>query len=195
MYETIISLLIQFGLQTVFLTVALWIMIKLQSLNYNFLGLLGAAALASVLDRVLELTVGHFLGIYFSSYVTTPIVVAVLFACLKKVTQADRTDVCFTIGVGYAVWFVINLFFMGALMGDLRGDLRLSAREKGESVGSVAEQKENAQKETAAVRSSDSDTKSQAAAPAPAVTSSELIAKQFAVKGVTRNGNTSSVTL
>ena len=42
-------LLIAFTVQTVFLFAALWIMIKLQKLNYNFLGLLGAAALASAI--------------------------------------------------------------------------------------------------------------------------------------------------
>jgi hypothetical protein len=43
------------------LLVRLWIMIKLQSLNYNFLGLLGSAALASGLDMIPYF--GHLLAV------------------------------------------------------------------------------------------------------------------------------------
>jgi hypothetical protein len=113
----ILSLLIHFSIQTAFLFAGLWIMILFQKLNYNFPGLLGSAALASALDLVLDLTVGHFLGIELSAYVTTPIVVAVLFFCITKVTEAGRTDVIFTIGVGYALWFAFNMFFLTALLG------------------------------------------------------------------------------
>ena len=41
MIHIILGMLIEIGVQAVFLGAALWIMIRLQSLNYNFPGLLG----------------------------------------------------------------------------------------------------------------------------------------------------------
>ncbi len=116
----LLGLVIKVGVETVILAIALWIMIKLQKLNYHVLGLLGAAALTSALDEILSLVLGHFLGDYLASYISTPIVVGVLFFCIAKLTEADHVDVFFTIGVGYAIWFVLNLWLLGALMGDLR---------------------------------------------------------------------------
>jgi hypothetical protein len=116
----LVGLVVTIVAETIILTVALWIMIKFQKLNYHFLGLLGAAALTSALDEILGRVLGHFLGIYLASYVSTPIVVAVLFLCIKKLTEADPVDVSFTIGVGYAVYFCLNLWLLAALMGELR---------------------------------------------------------------------------
>jgi hypothetical protein len=116
----LVGLGVQIVVETIILTIALWIMIKLQKLNCRVLGLLGAAALTSALDEILSLVFGHFFGLYLASYISTPIVVAVLFFCIRKLTEADPVDVSFTIGVGYAVWFVLNLWLMGTLMGDLR---------------------------------------------------------------------------
>ncbi len=120
--------LIEFAIQTAILLGLLWGMIKIQKLDqrfeYNFLGLLGSAALATGLDQILQLTVGRFLGIYFASYITTPIVVTVLLLCLKKVTQAPYVDVVFTVAISYALLFGVNLFILGSLMGDLRPPAR-----------------------------------------------------------------------
>ncbi len=121
---------IEFAIQTAILLGLLWGMIKIQKLDrrfeYNFLGLLGSAALATGLDQILQLTVGRFLGIYFASYITTPIVVTVLLLCLKKVTQAPYVDVVFTVAISYALLFGVNLFILGSLMGDLRPPARNS---------------------------------------------------------------------
>jgi hypothetical protein len=103
-------------IEATILTVALWIMIKVQKLNYSFLGLLGTAGLASALDVILGLMFGHFLGGWLGSYLSRPIVVVVLFICISKVTEADLVDVTFTIVVGYAVYFCLNLFLLAALL-------------------------------------------------------------------------------
>jgi hypothetical protein len=116
----LVGLVVTIVAETITLTLALWIMIKLQKLNYHFLGLLGAAALTSAVDEISSRVLGYFLGIYLASYVSTPIVVAVLFLCIKKLTEADPVDVSFTIGVGYAVYFCLNLWLLASLMGDLR---------------------------------------------------------------------------
>lgn len=129
-----IALLVGLGItiivETIILTIALWLMIKIQKLNYHFLGLLGAAALTSALDEILDQVLGHFLGGYLASYVSTPIVVIVLFICIAKLTKAEPVDVSFTIGVGYAVWFVLNLWLMGALMGDLSPSARYAGEDQ-----------------------------------------------------------------
>jgi hypothetical protein len=120
--------LIEFAIQTAILLGLLWGMIKIQKLDqrfeYNFLGLLGAAALATGLDQILQLTLGHFIGIYFASYISTPIVVAALLLCVKKVTHAPYVDVVFTVAISYALLFGVNLFILESLMGDLRPSAR-----------------------------------------------------------------------
>jgi len=103
-------------IEAIILTIALWIMIKLQKLNYHFLGLLGTAGLVSALDVILGLIFGHFLGGWLGSYLARPIVVIVLFICISKLTEADLVDVTFTIVVGYAVYFCLNLFLLAALL-------------------------------------------------------------------------------
>jgi hypothetical protein len=124
----LLSRLIEFAIQTAILLGLLWGMIKIQKLDqrfaYNFLGLVGAAALTTGLDQILEVTLGHFIGIYFASYISTPIVSAVLLLSLKKITQAPYVDVLFTALISYALLFGINLFILESLMGDLRPSAR-----------------------------------------------------------------------
>jgi len=124
----LLSRLIEFALQTVILLGLLWGMIKIQKLDqkfeYNFLGLLGSAALATGLDQILQTILGHFIGIYFVSYISTPIVVTTLLLCLKKITRAPYVDVLFTVTISYALLFGVNLFILESLMGDLRPSAR-----------------------------------------------------------------------
>ena len=112
--ETLV-LFVEFVVQMAFLFAALWIMIKIQKLNYNFPGLLGSAALVSGLDRALDTVLGHFLGNYLATYISAPVTLVVLIICIAKVTRADRVDVLFTIVVGYALMFGMNLWLFGAL--------------------------------------------------------------------------------
>jgi hypothetical protein len=130
MSGTLLPRFIEFALQTAILLGLLWGMIKIQKLDqrfeYNFLWLLGSAALATGLDQILQMTLGHFIGIYFASYISTPIVVTVLLLCLKKVTHAPYVDVLFTVAISYALLFGVNLFILESLMGDLRPSARNS---------------------------------------------------------------------
>jgi len=130
MSGTLLPRFIEFALQTAILLGLLWGMIKIQKLDqrfeYNFLWLLGSAALATGLDQILQMTLGHFIGIYLASYISTPIVVTVLLLCLKKVTHAPYIDVLFTVAISYALLFGVNLFILESLMGDLRPSARNS---------------------------------------------------------------------
>src|ERR1041385_7446960 len=107
-------------IQTIFLLVALLIMIKIQKLDFSFLGILAAAALSSVLETIIQNVGEAYLGSYLASSITAVIVCPILLFCVAKATQADGIDVVFTVGVGYALQFGMNLFLLGALLGDLR---------------------------------------------------------------------------
>src|SRR6267378_5007314 len=109
----LLGLLIHFAVQTVFLMAALWLMIKLQKLNYNFLGLLGAASLASAIKLI-----------PLPFYIADIISCAALLFCISKVTGAEYIDVKFTVVIGYALMFGMNLGLFGALLGDLRPSAR-----------------------------------------------------------------------
>jgi hypothetical protein len=90
-------LLISFAARAIVLTLLLWLMIKLQKLDYNFPGLLGSAALASALDMIPYF--GHYLA------------VAILYLCVWKVTHASlMPDAVFTVAVAYALMLAANLF-------------------------------------------------------------------------------------
>jgi hypothetical protein len=103
---TVISYLVEYLSQTVILMIALTIMIKFQSLQFNFLGILIAAAAASGLEMIPY--VGHYLA------------VIVLYAVIAKVTGASLyPDTAYTVAVAYALMFAMNLFVLGSLMGNL----------------------------------------------------------------------------
>ena len=107
MQMEILSYIIEFAAQTAMLVLALWIMIKIQKLDYSFIGLLGTAALGSGLDMIPY--AGHYLA------------VPALYFCTWKMTRSDLfPDAVFTVVVAYALMFCMNLFLLGALMGDLR---------------------------------------------------------------------------
>src|SRR5260370_3401710 len=110
MNSEILALAIEFLVQAAFLVTALGIMLKCEKLEYNVPLLLGAAALASALDMIPY--VGHYLA------------VGVLLFTMTKVTRSDYVDVAFTVFVGYALMFGMNLFLLGALLGDLRPSAR-----------------------------------------------------------------------
>ena len=133
MNPIILGLAVEITIQAVFLTVALWIMIKLQNLDYNLPGLIGTAFLACGLDSILTYILEHWFQ-SFAGYFSAPVYIVVLFVCVSKVTQAEAVDVIFTVMVGGALRFGMNLWLIGALMGDLRP----SAREAGnEPFGNV----------------------------------------------------------
>jgi len=129
MVPNILAQAAEVAVQTVFLTIGLWIMIKILKLDYTFLGLLGSAAFVSALNKILGAVIGHFAGTELASYISTPIVVAVLLLCIAKVTHGEPVDVLFTVAVGYALWFCMNLWLIGTLMGDLSPSTRFAKEE------------------------------------------------------------------
>jgi len=127
---------IEFAIQTVLILAGLWIMIAVQKLNNNILGLIGTAALTSALEMILD----RYVGVYLS----TTVVIVVLEICIWKVTGSSNPfdiDVQFTVFVGAAVTFALNMFLIGALMGDLRP----SANEESNEV--IAEMMEKEEEE------------------------------------------------
>jgi hypothetical protein len=176
MHPEILILGIEFLIHSVILFALLWIMIKLQKLDYNFLGLLGSAALAGALDMIPHF--GHMLA------------VPVLYLCIWKVTQSSLfPDAAFTVMISYALMFGVNLFIIGSLMGDLRpsdkniGEDESSTQELAGESQPVAVTNKPAQ-DAASNQLHTSDAKQ-----------AEEIAKQFSIKGVTRNSDKSAVTL
>lgn len=175
----LVGLSIHFAVQTVFLVAALWIMIKLQKLNYNFLGLLGAAALASAIKLIP-------LPFYIADFISC----AVLLYCISKVTGAEYIDVKFTVFVGYALMFGMNLGLFGALLGDLRPSAREAENHR---IRQEMEQKyetpRTPQTEAAATNRTPLAAKPQTVKP------SEEPLPKLTVKSVIRNGTKSCVTL
>lgn len=170
--------LIHYAVETVFLLAALWIMIKLQKLNYHFLGLLGAAALASAIDLLpLPLVITSFISC------------TVLFFCIAKVTGAERVDATFTVGVGYALWFGMNLFLLGALLGDLRPSAREAENRR------FKEKMEHNEVTARAREEAPDSNRTPLAAKPQSVKSPEGPSPQLSVKSLIRNGAKSSVTL
>jgi hypothetical protein len=199
MLSVILPYFVEFAIQAVFLLAALWIMIKLQKLDCHFLGLLGSAALVSALEMILN----RFLGTYLS----TPIVIVVLCLCVAKVTQAEYIDVVFTVAVGGALVFGMNLWLLGALMGDLRPSAR-EAEAKRALHDSDAEYQTAARTNRAPALEPATIPVSEKTASMPkpgAVISStnpatpalvkpgEAIAKDFVFKALSRNSTNSSI--
>ena len=171
MASHVIGFLIVFVGHTVLLTVALWIMLKLQSLNYNFPGLLGCAVLGGGLDMIP--LVGH------------PLAVVSLYFGIWKMTRASMfPDAAFTVVVAYALMFAFNVLVLTALMGDLRPDLRPPGAYGGTTT------------DTNMTESLPEKTVQPAATnQAPVSKAAKLAAKNLIIKGVTRNGDNSSVSI
>jgi hypothetical protein len=178
MMAHLVGLLIYFSVQTVFLLAALWVMIKVQKLNYNFLGLLGAAALASGIKLI-----------PLPFHIADIISCTVLLFCISKVTGAEYIDVKFTVVVGYALMFAVNMFLLGALMGDLRPSAREAENHR---IREEMEHKDNA----ADASSAAAGTNTTAVGVNPQVVKSpEAALPKLSVKSLIRNGARSCVTL
>jgi len=99
-----------FFINAVILLIALLIMLKIQKMDFNWLWLIGAALLATFLDGIP--VVGH------------PLAIVSLLLNIYFMSKSEYIDTLFTVSVGYAVKFTLNLFLLTALMGDLRPDLK-----------------------------------------------------------------------
>src|SRR5271168_64705 len=105
------SEIIYFGIEFLFhsalLMAMLWVMIKIQGMNYNFLGLLGTAAAGGALDMI--------------PYVGHAFAVVTLYFCIVKMTRASMfPDASFTVAVSYALMFAVKILAFTYLIGDLR---------------------------------------------------------------------------
>jgi hypothetical protein len=175
---TILVWFIEFASQTAILFALVWIMIKFQKLDqhdkFHFLKVLGVAALSGGLDMIP----------YFGHYVS----VSALLLGIKWATRSPYADVLFTVGISYALMFVVNLFIIGALMGDLRP----SARDAG-----TPGQNESIREEPAVETEPETVAKTNRPAlhPAPPVSAQPAPAGagHLTIKGITRNAAKSVV--
>ena len=105
-----------FFINTLILLVALVIMLKLQKMEIKWLWLIGAAILATLLDTIFPIfgipMVGHALA------------VVSLLLNIYYMSNSEYIDAVFTVTVGYAVKFTLNMFLLTALLPDLRPDLK-----------------------------------------------------------------------
>ncbi|HEV2692342.1 MAG TPA: hypothetical protein VG347_05550 [Verrucomicrobiae bacterium] len=171
MASHLIGLLIAFLAHTALLTAALWVMLKLQGLNYNFPGLLGSAVLGGGLDMIPF--VGH------------PLAVTTLYFCIWKMTRASMfPDAAFTVVVAYALMFAFNVLVLTALIGDLRPDLHPAKAGGPYGDTNMVEESLAAQTNATVVTN-----------PAPVSKAAKLAVKDLVIKGVTRNGDNSSVAI
>jgi Tfp pilus assembly protein PilP len=191
--ELLITYGLRWVLETGFLLLALWIMVKIQKLQFNFPGLLIAAAIASAFNLI------PFVGRF--------IAVPVLWMSLTKVTREDFAGVAFTTGVSYALVFGMNLFLLGALMGHLTPSTYVRARtlpdnrqqteltsddEDNDSVATRPEASAPTNTPNTVPPAKASGGPAQTAAVQPENPSSDLpLNKAFFLKGVTQNGKNS----
>jgi hypothetical protein len=172
----IVGLGIEFVIQTAFLTLALWVLVKLQKFQFNFPGLVGSAALASIVDFIPF--VGHYLA------------VSVLFLCIAKVTREKGGDVIFTVGVSYALTFGMNLFLLSSMMGDLRVHAR--SRDSVPVTQAVENFADDEEETTNSVATTNKST--QAADPAPVIVKGKP-PEGLVLKGIVNGSRTASVML
>jgi hypothetical protein len=191
----VLILLIAFVARAAILATLLWIMIKIQKLQYNIPGLLASAALACGLDMIPH--VGHYLA------------VPTLYICIWRVTREDLfPDAVFTVAISYALMFGVDLFIIGSLMGDLRPSARSAdfggtVREEVAAVDDPEEETNAAPAIAQKLSKPTAATNSAAAAQRSPITAtnsiksgptrSEQIANQFTFKGLTRNSEQSAL--
>ncbi|GEM_PF-3176041 len=101
----ILGLGIWFFFRFLLLTISLFIMLRIQDLNFTVPAVMGSAALASVFDMI------PFVGHYAA--------VAVLLICVLKFTQSEFIDVRFTVAVSYAVMFLLQMLIASIAPGQL----------------------------------------------------------------------------
>jgi hypothetical protein len=190
----LIPLIISFAIRTALLLLMLWIMIKLQKLDYAFVPLLGAAALACAIDTI------PFFGHYLA--------VAVLYLCIWKITRASLfPDAVFTVAISYALVFAVNMLWLTAMIGHLRPSATtddqpeptVAAATNKSAPVSVRPASAVTVSKTAAApvpgAPASAPTAAPAATPAPATNSVDALLKDIVVKGVTKNGDKSMIAI
>ena len=161
---------VAFLFHSALLMAALWIMIKLQGFNYNFLGLLGTAAAGGALDMIPY--VGHALA------------VITLYTCITKMTRASMfPDAAFTVAVAFALMFAAKILLFTALIGNFHfGSGKPDTLEADETSSPAAWDTTNITVN--------------ASAPTPTASQpTRDFVQKLVIKGTTLNGANSSVTV
>jgi hypothetical protein len=167
------ALLINFAGPTAFLTLLLWLLVKLQGLDYSFRGLLGSAALTCALDIVPYL--GHYLA-----------ALALCF-CIWKVTLASlMPNAALTAIVSYALTFVAKVLLLMVAFHDFHWSVINHNRWKPSHTVVMAEPI------PAFVTGVPATNRP---APVPVRKSADDWLKEVALKGATENGANSTVLL
>jgi hypothetical protein len=123
----------------VLLALALWFMVRAQDLPHTIPAIIGSAFLASVFDLIPF--AGH------------PLAAAVLLLCVIKMTRSHFIDVRFTVGISYAITFLLQMLILSALPGDLRVHARTPQPDSGQSAmqqAAMADAETQADEEAAA---------------------------------------------
>jgi hypothetical protein len=167
---------VEFLFHSALLMAMLWVMIKCQSMNYTFLGLLGTAAAGGALDMIPY--VGHVFA------------VVALYFCIVKMTRASMfPDASFTVAVSYALMFAVKVLVFTTLIGDLRpaGLDRANSPSDNPPPPPLAAAKTDPT-DSSATNISPANPSS----PAPKANAADGFVRQFVIKGATRNGEKSS---
>lgn len=173
-------LIIEYAARTVVLTLLLCLMVKLQKLNFFFLGLLASAAIACALDTIP----------YFGHYLAVP----VLYLCIWKVTGASlMPDAVFTVVVSYALMFAVNVLLFTALIGDLRA--HTDEGDRAEIPPAVAAAKPVTPANAPVPATNQVVQNVSTNSPNKNAKSAGEILKDVSVKGATRNGDKSMLIL
>ena len=161
----------RFAVQTIFLMVPIWILLKVQKVKANFFVLLVLAALTSGLDMIPQY--GH--------YVAGPL----LLLCLFRFTKANLTGATLTAAFAYGALFAVNFYYMETILSTVNDELKVLARSKlAAAVAPAAQEVETDSVTNGAVVTNATPT---------VVKLPPEIAEQFALKGVSVNAKNSVV--
>jgi len=97
-----------FAVRWILFTAVIWGLLRIQSLNYRWPGLLLTTALGSV---------AYFIPVGFIAAAAAFVVV---YIGLKMVTQAEHTDLMFSIVISNAIMYVTSLWLIAAVLPDVR---------------------------------------------------------------------------
>jgi hypothetical protein len=168
---------VTFLFHSALLMAMLGIMIKCQSMNYTFLGLLGTAAAGGALDMI--------------PYVGHAFAVVTMYFCIVKMTRASMfPDASFTVAVSYALMFAVKMLAITYLIGDLRP----ASMDRVNLTSDIPPAPRFAAAEPHPTPPAATNT-SPANLPPPAPKDNAIadgFVRQFVIKGATRNGDKSS---
>jgi hypothetical protein len=190
------TLAIEFLASTVVLTLLLWIIIKIQSIEGAFLAVLGTTALACAIDTAVgTVAMIHLAGPFLA--------VPVLTLCLWKVTKISLfPDAVFTVIIAYVVMFLLKIILLAALISSLTTAMsfareHLHSAENTNAVAATPDElaaaaQANTNLSAGKIKTGGTNQTSHKTNPAN-IESVESFAKKFSLKGISLNGRKSAV--